>query len=280
MKLIRYKTQSHPIRVKPVAGLRVESGRRRVVTDRLAIEEALQINVNGEAFTVTMRSPGHDEQLVRGLLFTEGMIPDQAAPLRFVSGDQQDEQCRNTIDVQVAEELLARPIDASARSLAATSSCGFCGKRDLSDLQILSSVERLSPAGLLEVALLDMMMQQMAQLQSTFQASGGCHAAAAFTLPGQLLAVHEDVGRHNAVDKVIGALLEEMTLSNAQCLLVSGRVSYEIVSKAFRAGLPFLVAVSAPSSMAVQTAKMWGITLIGFCRDGRATVYTHVDHVR
>ena len=159
------------------------------------------------------------------------------------------------------------------------SSCGVCGKRDLSDLQLGTAVARLQPRQKLDPALLAAMTAKMAERQDVFKSTGGCHAAAAFTINGQLLEIHEDVGRHNAVDKVIGALLENRTLDQAQCLHVSERVSYEIVSKTHRAAICYLIAVSSPSSMAVEITQTWGITLIAFCRDGRATVYANRENI-
>ncbi len=139
--------------------------------------------------------------------------------------------------------------------------------------------ERIQPGSALPITLIPTMFEQMAAEQKVFKSSGGSHASAAFTTDGQLLAIYEDIGRHNAVDKVIGSLLLQRKLSQAACLLVSGRLSYEIVSKCFRARIPFLASVSAPSSMAVDYCAKTGITLLGFCRQNKCTVYTGEENI-
>jgi FdhD protein len=180
------------------------------------------------------------------------------------------------MDVDIPPAFLERDI-AGSRSLASTSSCGLCGTREMAGLGVAGAP--LVPGGVFDVARIPAMQERMRARQSTFEQSGGSHAAGAFTLGGDELAVYEDVGRHNAVDKVVGALLLHGSLGRAQCLLLSGRISYEIVLKAYKARIPFVAAVSAPSSLAVRAAQQLGLCIMGFCRETRATVYTHPEHV-
>lgn len=244
--------------------------------DALALEAILQIRVNGTPYTTTVRTPGDDEVLARGLLFSEGLITAPAAPCVFEGIVDPENGLVGALDVLIAPEILGRSID-DRRSLAATASCGLCGVRDAADLILRGSTLRVDSSESLNLALLGTMVAEMAARQATFQATGGCHAAAAFTLRGEILQVYEDIGRHNAVDKVIGALLLDDALARAQVLLVSGRLSYEIVFKAYHARIPFLVSVSAPSSLAVEMARQFGLTLIAFCRPPRSTVYSHPE---
>jgi FdhD protein len=164
-----------------------------------------------------------------------------------------------------------------SRSLISVSSCGICGKKELADLivkgEILETDEKL------EAQLVAEMFTQMRKSQVTFDRTGGSHAAACFDLSGALLDLREDIGRHNAVDKVIGALLEKGMLAAAKCLLVSGRISFEIVSKVYKAGIPFLAAVSAPSSLAVECARAMGMTLLGYCRGDQFTCYAYEERI-
>jgi len=267
------------MKTKAVQTLRVKVGAAQEIDDYLSVEEALQICINGEPYSITMRTPGDDEKLVRGLLFSEAVVGDPAAEIRFDPANSSVYDCDHTINALIDEKWLDKSVDASHRSLASNSSCGVCGKRDLKDIQIDADLSALRPEKRLDPALIANMRAAMAARQETFKASGGSHAAAVFDITGEMLAVHEDVGRHNAVDKVIGSLLVDKTDDRGACLFVSGRVSFEIVSKAFRGGLPFIMAVSAPTSMAVETAETWGITLLGFCRDDRATVYSHSENL-
>jgi FdhD protein len=171
------------------------------------------------------------------------------------------------------------------------SSCGICGKTELDtfnkhakplESSLDSARDDISRGDneKLEPGLISKMFGQMSSSQETFKHSGGSHAAAAFTFDGMLLSVMEDIGRHNAVDKVIGDLILKKQLANTKCMTVSGRISYEIVNKCFSAGIPFLAAVSAPSSLAVDLADQFGITLMGFCRDTKFTVYSHSERIK
>lgn len=242
------------------------------VEDTLTIESALQIYLNGEPFTVTMRTPGHDLELTRGLLFTEGIAPWGNNPkMRY----EQNENCEiSAIYCDLENALFFK----NNRSLVSASSCGLCGKTELTGLN--PGKIKLDASTSFDIGLLPAMFNMMRTRQENFNQSGGCHAAAAFDLEGNLLNCFEDIGRHNAVDKVIGDLILTNRLQQVKCLLVSGRVSYEIVSKAAKASITYLVAVSAPSSLSVEMAEKMGMTLIAFCRDNRATVYTHINNVK
>lgn len=242
------------------------------VEDCLTVESALQIHVNGEPFTVTMRTPGHDKELTRGLLFTEDVAAADVAPVMNFAPENQD-------GVSVMSCTIDNVISVkSSRSLVSASSCGLCGKTELEEL-IPEGIKVKSSAPF-DINLLPSMFRLMQARQENFRKSGGCHAAAAFDIDGSLINCYEDIGRHNAVDKVIGDLILTNRMQNAACLLVSGRISYEIVSKAAKASIPILVAVSAPSSLSVKMAEKIGMTLIAFCRDNRATVYTQAHNLK
>jgi len=249
------------------------------VQEQLVPEQALQISINGQPYTITMRTPGDDEALVRGLLYTEGMVPNPHADLVLDHAQGTIFECANRINVRIPPDEIAKKDWGSLRSLVSNASCGVCGTREISELNLSTTQPRLTvdcPLKIYQVADTARIMQEN---QPIFAATGGCHGAAAFDIEGNLLSVFEDIGRHNAVDKVIGGLVLHNQLSQAQILHVSGRVSYEIVNKAYRAGIPFLLAVSAPSSLSIELAEMWGITLIGFCRENRATVYSNDENI-
>ena len=264
------------MKLRPVQAMRYDSGSACSVTEHVTEEDVLQINVNGEPFTVTLRTPGDDLELGRGLLFTESVCTSPAAPI--VMHEKCDGKSGRVLamDVDIPAAFLSRDI-SGARSLASTSSCGLCGAREMHGMGIAGAP--LTPGGVFDPAGIPAMQERMRARQTTFRESGGSHAAAAFTLGGDELAVFEDVGRHNAVDKVVGALLDRNAIALAQCLLLSGRISYEIVIKAYKEGMPFVAAVSAPSSLAVRAAQQLGVCLLGFCRETRATVYTHPEYI-
>ena len=253
--------------------LRVKDGIPQDVNDSLVVEEPLQIRINGRPFSITMRTPGADEALVRGLLFTEGIVDLQGLGAK-VTLEQRDGYTDAAIEVPeiyLCEDLLEK------RALVANAACGFCGKTEIADLRMQQ--EKIKPQERLSASVIPRLGLEMRARQSGFEATGGCHAAAAFTVDGTFLTQFEDVGRHNAVDQVIGHLVADRLLQKAAVLQVSGRISFEIVSKAAAAGIPFLCAVSAPSSLAVQWAGQAGITLVAFCRDNRFTVYTNPHQI-
>jgi FdhD protein len=245
------------------------------VRDALTVEEALQIVINGKPFTLSMRTPGADQELVRGILHSEDIINSSTFHPGVTLGIEKEEGIVAVAELNIPEQYLGDGY-ANSRSLLSVSSCGICGKTELGehpcgdpiDSEITFSAQRFSE-----------MFEQMNRHQHDFMQSGGTHAAALFDRKGTLIAAQEDIGRHNAVDKVVGELLLKNRLSEAKAMTVSGRISYEIIIKAFRAGIPFLAAVSAPSSLAVDYAKEFGITLLGFCRDGRATCYSNPQRV-
>lgn len=268
-----------PIASKTFTSQVERAGTREVHQDILAGEAPLHIRLNGESYVTTMRTPdGFDEALARGLLFTEGIVTDPEAALSFAVVNDPDTKSLALLDVQVDPSFIREPV-IGRRNQLSTSSCGICGTRDQSSIEIYGDPIHLSIANGMTAHAIEGMMASMRHAQVTFQQTGGSHGAGAYSADGEELVVHEDIGRHNAVDKVIGSLLERKCLQDTIVLTVSGRVSYEIVTKAYRAAIPILVAVSAASSMAVETAEAFGITLIGFCREGRMTIYSHPERI-
>jgi len=246
--------------------------------ETLAVEAALQVRVNGTAFTTTMRTPGSDAALARGLLFTEGILTDATTSAVYQTMADPETGHAAVIDVLVPESAIERSVDGR-RTMLSSSSCGVCGTREPADLEVYGPPLRMPAPARLRVADIAAMRRAMQARQELFRATGGTHAAAVFDDRGALLEAHEDVGRHNAVDKCVGALLNVQRLDKGIALFVSGRVSYEIVYKAYRASLPVICAVSAATSLATESAERLGITLVGFCRDDRATVYAHAERI-
>ena len=254
------------------------SGATSQRTEYLAVEEPLEIRLAGRRFTLTMRTPGHDEELAAGFLFAEGFINNatELGEIRRVRGRKGALE-PNAIDIVLnvpADGLRAR----LKRNFVMSSSCGVCGKTSIDSIRRRvtppSDTARIAPAILLALS------QKLREGQRVFAATGGLHGAAIFSLDGTMLAIREDVGRHNAVDKVIGFALTNAMVPLAQhIMMVSGRLSFEIVQKAAAAGLPILAAVSAPSSLAVELAEEIGTTLVGFLRDGSFNIYTRPDRI-
>jgi FdhD protein len=248
-------------------------------TQECVVEEgALQIRVDGKPFSVTMRTPGDDRHLVMGLLFSEGLVE---TPVDLISLREEFPQGGTAVwSAEIAHaDLLGGKI--SNRSLASTSSCGLCGKTewDAPADAVVEAAVCMESSETFPSSLLSRCFQAMSAQQNTFSRTGGSHAAAVFSAQAKLLAFGEDVGRHNAVDKVVGDLWEHGRLREGLLLCVSGRVSYEIVAKVRRAGFAILAAVSAPSSLAVEFCRDSDITLVGFCRGDRATVYSHPERL-
>jgi FdhD protein len=239
--------------------VRAPSGQRE--EDRVAVEEPLEIRVNGEPVAVTMRTPGHDEELALGFCLSEGIRP--------VSAALPDDLAVNTVEVS-APGFDARRL---RRSFYTTSSCGVCGKGALEAIAVEAS--RVESDVRIPARFVAALPDLLREAQATFEQTGGLHATGLFEVDAQLLCVREDVGRHNAMDKVLGWALGDGLLPLAERVLcVSGRLSFELVQKAAVAGCPILVAVGAPSSLAIELAADRGITLCGFVRDGRFNVYT------
>jgi FdhD protein len=265
----------------PAKVVAFNDGVRSERTDTLAAEEPLEIRAGGPgqeagAVAVTMRTPGGDFELAAGFLFTEGLIDARDVRRVAYCDDVEDEEQRyNVVTVS-----LTRPFDTSLlrRNFYATSSCGVCGKAALDDIEV-----RCEPVAQGLRVPLDVVLGLPGRLrsaQSVFERTGGLHAAGLFTPEGEPVGVREDVGRHNAVDKVIGEqLLAGRLPASDRILQVSGRLSFEIVQKAAVAGIPLVSAVSAPSSLAVDAARRFGMTLVGFVRDGRCNVYTGAERV-
>ena len=239
--------------------LRLPSGRSEA--DEVAAEEPLEIRVNGEPVAVTMRTPGHDEELALGFLRSEGIAALRAAPPADLAA--------NTIDVEVP----GFDPERLRRSFYTTSSCGVCGKGALEAVAV--EAPRVESDLRVPAALAASLPERLRAGQTAFTATGGLHATGLFDEGGGLVCLREDVGRHNAMDKVIGwAHAAGLVPLARQVLCVSGRLSFELVQKAAVAGCPVLVAVGAPSTLAVDLAADRGITLCGFVRDGRVNVYT------
>ncbi len=249
-------------------------GQFSAVEDVLPVEEALQITVNDSPFTVTMRSPGNEKELIRGLLFTEGItgenLPEFAPEVR----ERNEAGEITAMDIRIPEGFILKDF-TGMRSIASSSSCGLCGKVSFEE-EITAATRqfRLNPSRLAAF------FTQVSEHQQAFKASGGTHASGVFHRSGKMLSVMEDIGRHNAVDKIIGDLLLSGRLHEADCITVSGRISYEIVSKVMKAGIPVIASVSAPSSKAIETADCAGITLMAFCRNEKFTVYTHAHRIK
>jgi FdhD protein len=259
----------------------IHGGVRSERPDTVATEEPMEIRVGGpgqeaKAVAVTMRTPGGDYELAAGFLFTEGLIaPGEVQRVAYCDDLGDEEQRYNVVTI-----TLDRPFDHDRlhRNFYSTSSCGICGKAALEDVEV-----RCAPVGLgTEVAatVLVGLPDALRAKQRVFDRTGGLHAAGLFTPAGELITLREDVGRHNAVDKVIGEQLLAGRVPLADHVLqVSGRASFEIVQKAAVAGIPVVSAVSAPSSLAVEAAERFGMTLVGFVREGRCNVYAHPERV-
>jgi FdhD protein len=245
--------------------------------DSLTIEEALQININNKPFTVSMRTPGEDHSLVRGLLHSEDIISKSAFNPDINLEKENKEGIVTIANVTIPIKMLGKGY-SNSRSLLSVSSCGICGKTELEDLTFDN--KKILEKDKIDVSLFNQHFDEMRRNQLDFNQSGGTHAAAAFTSSGKLLCAMEDIGRHNAVDKVIGNLINLKILNKAKIITVSGRISYEIVIKCFKGGIPFLAAVSAPSSLAVDYAKELGITLFGFSRGERTTCYSNPQRTK
>ncbi len=250
--------------------------------DALAVEEPLEIRVNGSALSVTMRSPGDDFDLVAGFLVSEAVIwsPEQLTSMRFCAGTDDDGlQTFNVVDA-VLSEGTALPDLSLERHVYTSSSCGICGTASIEAVHKAAHFGHLDDGTTYSAALLGSLPDRLREHQKVFDRTGGVHAAGLFDADGELLCLREDVGRHNAVDKVVGWALREGRLPlRGTVLQVSGRASFELVQKAHLAGIAVLAAVSAPSSLAVEHAKSAGMTLIGFSRGGGFNAYAGAHRI-
>lgn len=248
----------------------------QTMRDQLAVEEPLEIQVDTRPISVTMRTPGHDEELAVGFLFSEALITNRSQIASIVPYPRN--QAGNAINVMLQADVT---IDFArlTRHVFASSSCGLCGKATIDAVHqhfapVTSALE-------VDAGVLLSLPDKLRQAQRTFDETGGLHAAGLFTADGTLLAAREDVGRHNAVDKVLGyAVLNDLLPLDRHILMVSGRASFEILQKSLAARIPLLAAVSAPSSLAVDFARQSRQTLIGFLRGERMNVYSHGERIR
>jgi FdhD protein len=264
----------------------VEDGRARVKSDYLATEEPMEIRlVAGEkrqTVAVTMRTPGADFELAAGFLYGEGIVHsrDEIKKISYcVDSDVDAEQRYNIVNVELwaDREYDLRPLE---RHFYTTSACGVCGKASLEQLE-LRGCPVVGPGPEVSAQTIYALPDKLRETQGLFEATGGLHAAALFDKEGELLALREDVGRHNATDKLVGwALLEGRLPLAENVVMVSGRSSFEILQKCLTAGVPIVCAVSAPSSLAVDVARQFGMTLVGFLRGGRFNTYAGFDRIR
>jgi FdhD protein len=250
--------------------------------DLLAVEEPLEIRIGGQALTVTMRTPGDDLDLAAGFLFTEGLL-SPAVDLRQIRMCDENvaDATLETSDLP-APGALERATDArrAQRNFLTTSACGVCGKESIDAIRVRSRYDLATDRVRVSSSVLASLPDRLREAQRVFASTGGLHAAGLFTADGTLLVLREDVGRHNAVDKVIGWALRASRLPLTGCvLLVSGRASFELVQKAAVAGIPVLAAVSAPSSLAADLADEVGMTLVGFLRGPSMNAYTGVERI-
>jgi FdhD protein len=282
--------------LKAVDVVRVRGGRRADDTDRAAAEEPLEVRLHGRPFAVIMRTPGADRELAVGFLFSERVFAtaDDLGTIEHCrdlvrpgphaadgpTGDGQLVHPENIINVTLtgrSPEELERMLEGRRQTLT-SSSCGLCGRLTIESLQLDVApllLDRYVPA-----AVVSRLPQQLREAQKVFDETGGLHAAGLFTLDGELAACAEDVGRHNAVDKVVGGMLMRDALPLSERLLfVSGRTSFEIVQKALVAGIPIVASVSAPSSLAIDLARAAGVTLVGFVRGDGFNIYAHPDRI-
>jgi FdhD protein len=252
--------------------------------DLLAAEEPLGIRIGGNAVTLTMRTPGDDLDLAAGFLVSEGIVRSAGdiSQIRLCGSDScghaEHAGAGNIADVTLRPGVAFAP--GLRRNFLTTSACGVCGKASIEELSAAPAFDLEADQARIAPALLAELPERLRDAQRVFARTGGLHAAGLFTVAGDLLAVREDVGRHNAVDKVVGWALREGRLPLAGCvLLVSGRASFELVQKAVMAGIPVLAAVSAPSSLAAELAERAGLTLVGFLRGRSMNVYTGAGRV-
>ena len=262
--------------------LAVENGKGRQRSDRLAGEEPLEIRAAGPGqeavrVAVTMRTPGNDFELAAGFLHTEGLLRSRTelSEIKYCTDVEFADQFYNVVTVQLRRPFQA---DLVQRNFGMTSACGVCGKSSIDSIEVAS--EPLPEGPVIAATAIADLPERLRSAQRTFERTGGLHATDLFTPDGELTLIREDVGRHNALDKVIGnRLLDGATPLGGSLALVSGRASFELVQKAAVAGIPVLCAVGAPSSLAVDAARRLGMTLIGFVRDGRFNVYAGAERI-
>jgi len=261
---------------------RIEGDSSSPHQDLLAIEEPLEIRIGDKTISITMRTPGHDFDLAAGFLFTEGILADarqiQSIHRSENAGNRRQSGNSVTVELQLGVEI---DFERLQRHFYTTSSCGVCGKASIEALQSQGCplLPRNSPV--LDSSIIHRLPEALRREQAVFERTGGLHAAALFDTAGNLTLLREDVGRHNAVDKIIGSeMMSNHTPLNDKLLLVSSRASFELVQKALMAGIPVLAAVGAPSSLAVETAQRFNMTLLGFVRDNRFNIYSGASRIQ
>jgi len=250
-----------------VAAQRVVDGETYPLEESVAVEEPLEIQINGQPWITTMRTPGHDRELALGLLYSEGLLSDLAEIDQIHVEDNV---------ILIGGDI---SIEGHSRGFVRSSSCGVCGRASLDAILARHPPAIPSEGFSISSDSLDSLLMQMRTKQSVFDTTGGVHAVALFSEMSDITELAEDVGRHNAMDKVIGRTLTQLPLSNLGFLL-SGRVSFEMVQKAVMVGSPCIVAIGAPTTLAVDLARQHGLTLIGFLRDGRFNVYCGANRIR
>jgi len=264
--------------------VRVSESAASAVDDRVATEEPLEIRLDyalasgrkTKSISVTMRTPGNDAELAAGFLYTEGIIEDFSS---ITAINNIDKKNGNVIKVTLADGV-SPDIAKLERNFYTTSSCGVCGKASIEAIRVACNILDTKDSIRIKPELLYDLPKRLRACQDVFEQTGGLHAVALFDLDGKLELVREDAGRHNAADKMIGAALETGALPlNKHIMLLSGRASFELVQKAAMAGIKVIAAVGAPSSLAVQMASDWGITLIGFLRDNRFNIYSTPERI-
>src|SRR5262245_27406239 len=267
---------------RDISIVRIQNGKAAHAIDRAATEEPLEIRLHGQPFAVIMRTPGADRELAAGFLLAERVIrsADELGTIEYCRDRKVEEFGDNVVNVTLApgfEDRLASVFD-SRRHVATNSSCGLCGRRTIESLA--TDVAPLGASWRVAASAIGQMPARLRERQAIFDETGGLHAAGLVTHGGELLDVAEDVGRHNAVDKIVGRhLMRDALPLSSHMLCVSGRTSFEIVQKALFAGMPVVAAVSAPSTLAIDLARAFGITLVGFVRGGDFTIYAHAERV-
>jgi FdhD protein len=250
--------------------------------DLLAVEEPLEIRIGAKTISLTMRTPGHDFDLAAGFLFTEGILQSaaQIQSMRRSESNGNSRQSGNSVTIELQPGVDV-DFDRLQRNFYTTSSCGVCGKASIAALHAQGCPVLPKKCPTVDSALIHRLPESLRREQAVFERTGGLHAAALFDTQGKLVLLREDVGRHNALDKLIGAeLLNNGTPLHDRLLLVSGRASFELIQKALMAGIPILAAVGAPSSLAVETAQRFNMTLLGFVRDQRFNIYSGAARIQ
>jgi len=267
----------HAVTTIPLRRLQAD-GSAHLKNDEVSVEEPLEIRLNGEAFVTLMRTPGEDRELVTGFLFTEGIIREAAdvleiAPCAHIGAERPG----NILNVTLGSNIPASPAELR-RHVVASSSCGVCSKTSIAAIRRMFPA--ISSSLQVDAEVIYGLPEKLRAAQETFAQTGGLHACAWFRSDGALAAIREDVGRHNALDKLVGHRLLQRSVDTDGILQVSGRVAFEIVQKALAARFSIISAISAPTSLAVEFAEENGQTLIGFVREGRMNIYAHPQRIR